>query len=218
MNWKQMKDKVWQLARDTTRPDEIRATPPQSSDQGVDIARPAEEISAASEKVQLWRRRVLHRKGALMHSAMGFGGGQYSLAMLDTSGIVVSWYEQTDVGDAAKDVINRHVSQFYTPEDVARSLPDQELRSARTDGSNTQEGWRRRADGAVYWGTTVIDALLLRDGRLQGYSHLTRQTQDPMESVPPVEPAVGRRKSALTRLLNLGKSGARGSYAMSVSA
>jgi hypothetical protein len=218
MNWKQVKDKVWRLARETTRRDEIRATPPQSSDQGADVARPAEEISAASEKVQLWRRRVLHRKGALMHTAMGFGGGQYSLAMLDTSGIVVSWYEQTDVGDTAKDVVNRHVSQFYTPEDVARSLPEQELHSARTDGSNTQEGWRRRADGAVYWGTTVIDALLLRDGRLQGYSHLTRQTRDPMETVRPVEPAVQRRKSALTRLLNLGRSGARGSYAMSSSA
>jgi hypothetical protein len=152
----------------------VASDPEQPSQLDAHDAPRAEKIQV---KIQSWRRRVLLRKGALKHAAMGAAAGKCSLAMLDAQGVVVSWYDPARLAERAHGtVVDRHVYQFYLPADVASGVPDRALRLAATDGSNTHEGWRRRADGGVYWGTTVIDAVTLRDGRLQGFSHVTRRS------------------------------------------
>jgi hypothetical protein len=120
-----------------------------------------------------WRRRVLLRKGAQMYSAMGVDAGQCSLAMLDATGVVVACYDLT--GDGEHAVVDRHLSQFYVPEDIASGLPLRDLHVAVVNGSSEQQGWCQRPDGGVFWGTTRIEAVVLRDGRLQGFSHVTRR-------------------------------------------
>ena len=47
-----------------------------------------------TKRVRSWRRRVLQRRGALMHAAMARGCENSTLAMLDETGVVVSWYGQ----------------------------------------------------------------------------------------------------------------------------
>jgi len=120
-----------------------------------------------------------------MHAAMGPEEGNCSLAMLDQEGVVVSWYGRSDGNDRIDGhVVGRHVSQFYVAEDVASNQPLRDLHSATAEGSNTREGWRRRSDGFAFWGTTVIEAVLLRDGRLQGFSYVTRGSEGPPASLP----------------------------------
>jgi hypothetical protein len=120
-----------------------------------------------------------------MRAAMGPEEGNCSLAMLDQEGVVVSWYGRADGNDRVADhVVDRHVSQFYVPEDVASNQPLRDLHSATVEGSNTRQGWRRRSDGMAFWGTTVIEAVLLRDGRLQGFSYVTRGSEGPPASLP----------------------------------
>ena len=117
-----------------------------------------------------------------MRTAMAASIGEYSLAMLDEAGIVVSWYDRAFIGNVADDdVVDDHVCQFYVLEDVAAGVPHRDLRVAVANGTCTEQGWRRRAGGAVYWGTTVIRALVNRNGQLQGFSHLTRQSRGPRE-------------------------------------
>ena len=139
-----------------------------------------------SERVRTWRRRVLFRRGAQMHAAMGRDAETNSLAMLDASGIVISWYGRTRWlhSSAAEHVLERHVSQFYLPEQAAGQQPSRDLRAASLEGSTTQQGWRRDADGTAFWSTTVIKALVLRDGRLQGFSYLMSASEGPLASVP----------------------------------
>jgi hypothetical protein len=138
-----------------------------------------------SEKVRSWRRRVLLRRGAHMHAAMGLEQKSCSLAMLDEEGVVVSWYGRADGNDRIADqVVDRHVSQFYVAEDIASKQPLRDLHAATIEGSNTREGWRRRPDGIAFWGTTVIEAVLLRDGRLQGFSYVTRGCEGPSARLP----------------------------------
>lgn len=138
-----------------------------------------------SERVRTWRRRVLFRRGAQMHAGMGRDAETNSLAMLDASGIVISWYGRTRwVHSAAEHVLERHVSQFYLPEQAASQQPSRDLRAASLEGSTTQQGWRRDADGTSFWSTTVIKALVLRDGRLQGFSYLMSAAEGPLASVP----------------------------------
>jgi hypothetical protein len=136
-------------------------------------------------RVRSWRRRVLLRRGARMHAVMGADAENCSLAMLDEEGVVVSWYGRADGNDRGADhVVDRHVSQFYVPEDIARKQPLSDLQAATAGGSNTRQGWRRGPDGISFWGTTVIEAVLLRDGRLQGFSYVTRGAEGPATQLP----------------------------------
>jgi hypothetical protein len=46
---------------------------------------------------------------------------------------------------------------------------------------DTQRGWRRRPGGDIFWGVTVIHSILLTDGELLGYSHVTRSVRGPAQ-------------------------------------
>jgi hypothetical protein len=101
---------------------------------------------------------------------MARDGENSSLALLDETGVVVSWYGE--VGVPSEHVVDRHVSQFYLPGQIASNQPARDLRSAVVRGSTTRQAWRRRADGTTFWGNVVIEAVVLRDGRLQGFTCL----------------------------------------------
>lgn len=137
-----------------------------------------------SEKVRSWRRRVLLRRGARLHAAMGADAESCSLAMLDEYGVVVAWYGRADGSQRIADhVVDRHVSQFYVPADIACNQPLRDLHAAIVGGRSTRQGLRYRPDGTTFWGTTVIEAVTLRDGRLQGFSYVTRGAEGPQVDV-----------------------------------
>lgn len=145
------------------------------------VAPKTRERRGNTSRVIEWRRRVLIRKGASMQAAMLARSDVGSLAMLDACGVVVYWGERSLAGTTSEPPINvlkHHVSQFYLPEDVARSVPLLHLRNAAAAGSSTQSGWRKRPDGSAFWATTVIEALSLRGGSLQGFSHIVRESTD----------------------------------------
>lgn len=142
----------------------------------------SKEDRGTTSKVMEWRRRVLIRKGARMHAAMLERSDGGLLAMLDACGVVVYWGERSapsSATDAEFSVLKRHVSQFYVPEDIACSVPLLHLRSAAAAGISTHRGWRKRPDGTTFWAITVIEALSLRGGSLQGFSHIVRESKDP---------------------------------------
>jgi hypothetical protein len=113
-----------------------------------------------------------------MRAALGSESEYASLAMLDETGLVVSWYGE--VGASSEHVVDRDVSQFYLPKQIASNQPLRDLRSAAIGGSIRRQGWRRRADGTTFWGSVVIEAIMLRDGRLQGFSYVMRAATEPL--------------------------------------
>ena len=103
----------------------------------------------------------------------------YAIFMLDADGYVISWNPgaQKIKGYAAEEIIGRHFSTFYPPEDVARGKPAAELVAAAADGSVEDEGWRVRKDGTMFWANVVITAVYkTEDGvrKLCGYAKVTR--------------------------------------------
>jgi len=48
------------------------------------------------------------------------------------------------------------------------------LRIAREQGRTTNEGWRLRKDGTLFWASTVITALYDQDGRPYGFAKVTQ--------------------------------------------
>lgn len=133
----------------------------------------ARQVNSRSDKIHLWRRRALSKRGAQLHTKMAANAEASSLAMLDETGVVVCWYGSPDGRDyVSEEVVDRHLSQFYVSEEVARRQPYRDLRAAVIEGRLTRRAWRRRRDGSAYLGTFDIEPVVLRDGRVQGFSYV----------------------------------------------
>jgi PAS domain S-box-containing protein len=104
----------------------------------------------------------------------------YAIFMLDPEGNVLSWNigaERTK-GYRAREIVGRHVSLFYTPEDRAADKPERALKIAGTEGRYVEEGWRVRKDGSRFWASVIITRLLHQDGHLLGFAKVTRDLSD----------------------------------------
>ena len=127
---------------------------------------------------------------------IGFGGDRrfellvnavtdYAIYLLDPTGRVASWNQgaQRFKGYTSDEIIGKHFSLFYTPEDRASGLPERALRTAAEEGKFEQEGWRVRKDGTRFWTSVVIDPVLDTDGALIGYAKITRDITDKLEAL-----------------------------------
>jgi len=100
----------------------------------------------------------------------------YAIFMLDPTGHVMTWNlgaERTK-GYTADEIIGRHFSTFYLPEDASTGICDAELADAQKYGRMETEGWRVRRDGSRFWAAVVITALYDDDGNLRGFAKVTR--------------------------------------------
>ena len=100
----------------------------------------------------------------------------YAIFALDPYGIVLSWNEGAyrSKGYTAAEIIGRHCSVFYTPEDLEVGKPARELETAVREGRVEDEGWRVRKDGTRFWANVVITALRDDAGNLFGFAKVTR--------------------------------------------
>ncbi|HTK54387.1 MAG TPA: PAS domain-containing sensor histidine kinase [Gemmatimonadaceae bacterium] len=100
----------------------------------------------------------------------------YAIFALDPNGYVVSWNPgaQRFKGYTAPEIIGKHFSVFYPPEDLAVNKPQIELEIAAEVGRLEDEGWRVRKDGTQFWANVVITALRGADGELVGFAKVTR--------------------------------------------
>lgn len=103
----------------------------------------------------------------------------YAIFMLDTSGHIVSWNigAQKIKGYSADEIIGRHFSVFYPPEDIVGGKPAMELVVAARDGRIEDEGWRVRKDGTMFWANVVITAVyatVAGERTLCGFAKVTR--------------------------------------------
>ena len=100
----------------------------------------------------------------------------YAIFALDSAGRVLSWNTgaQHLKGYTRDEIVGRHFSAFYPPEDIAAGKPERELTDAQRDGSVEDEGWRVRKDGSRFWANVTITALRDASGALIGYAKVTR--------------------------------------------
>jgi len=108
----------------------------------------------------------------------------YAIFQLDADGVVATWNPgaQRIKGYAPDEIIGRHFSTFYTPEDRAAGVPARALATARDGGRFETEGWRVRKDGTRFWASVVIDAIRNDAGELVGFAKVTRDITERMET------------------------------------
>jgi PAS domain S-box-containing protein len=107
----------------------------------------------------------------------------YAIFMLDPEGNVVTWNEGAEriKGYSEAEIVGEHFSTFYTDEAVANEVPAQNLEAATAAGRTQDEGWRVREDGSTFWAHVTITAIHDDEGRLQGFTKVTRDMTERRE-------------------------------------
>ncbi|MBL7697475.1 MAG: PAS domain S-box protein [Chitinophagaceae bacterium] len=100
----------------------------------------------------------------------------YAIILLDEEGSILNWNKGAEKikGYGQSEVVGKHFSIFYLPEDRAAGMPEMLLNEAKTNGKATYEGWRVRKDGSKFWGSITLTALHGQDQEVIGYSKVTR--------------------------------------------
>jgi PAS domain S-box-containing protein len=100
----------------------------------------------------------------------------YAIFLLDPGGFIASWNRGAEriKGYKPEEIIGKHFTVFYPPDDIAADKPGEELRVARARGHVEDEGWRLRKDGSRFWASVSITALRDDTNRLKGFAKVTR--------------------------------------------
>lgn len=100
----------------------------------------------------------------------------YAIFFMDANGYIKTWNKgaEKNKGYKADEIIGKHFSIFYSPEDIKDRKPERELEIAKKVGRVEDEDWRVRKDGSKFWANVVITALHDDDGVLQGFAKVTR--------------------------------------------
>lgn len=104
----------------------------------------------------------------------------YAIFMIDPHGFVKSWNRGAEriKGYTKEEIAGEHFSIFYTGEDRAKQIPQNNLAEAARNGKLSTEGWRIRKDGGAFWASVVITALHDDAGNIIGYSKITKDLTD----------------------------------------
>jgi len=100
----------------------------------------------------------------------------YAIILLDTEGFIRNWNTgaQKIKFYSEEEIVGKHFSTFYFPDDLEADLPNRLLTNARIHGRANHEGWRKRKDGSGFWGSITITALHADDGTILGFVKVTR--------------------------------------------
>jgi len=124
----------------------------------------------------------------------------YALLMLDPGGYVVSWNTGAEriKGYPANEIIGKHFSCFYPPEDIEKGHPQEELRIAAQEGRYVEQGWRVRKDGSRFLADVVLTAIKDDAGILRGFAKITCDVTERKKSEQELE----QSKERLNAILN----------------
>ncbi|TWC52064.1 hypothetical protein FBY04_11590 [Pseudomonas sp. SJZ080] len=100
----------------------------------------------------------------------------YAIYMLDADGRLTNWNPgaQRIKGYLPEEVIGKHFSMFYTPEDREAGEPKRTLDIAVREGRFENKGWRLRKDGTRFMAHVVVDPIWGDTGTLLGFAKITR--------------------------------------------
>jgi PAS domain S-box-containing protein len=101
---------------------------------------------------------------------------EYAIFLLDVTGRVRTWNPgaQRIKGYTADEIVGKHFSIFYLPQEARRGKPEYAMRVALAEGHWEEENWRVRKDGSRFWASVALTALFDATGQHVGFAKVTR--------------------------------------------
>jgi PAS domain S-box-containing protein len=108
------------------------------------------------------------------------GVKDYAIYMLDPEGNITNWNAGAEAikGYAADEIIGRHFSLFYTPEEREAGARARALATALREGKFSGEAQRVRKNGERFWASVLIDPIHDETGKLLGFAKVTRDISE----------------------------------------
>jgi two-component system, cell cycle sensor histidine kinase and response regulator CckA len=112
------------------------------------------------------------------------GVRDYAIYMLDPAGFIITWNAGAEriKGYLAGEIIGKHFSCFYRPEDIKAGRPNRALEIAAREGQYEEEHLRVRKDGSEFCSSVLITALRDSTGKLYGFTKVVRDITERKET------------------------------------
>jgi two-component system, LuxR family, sensor kinase FixL len=123
----------------------------------------------------------------------------YAICMIDREGRIISWNTGAEhiCGWSKDEILGRHFSLFYTPDDFDSSKAERELEIARETGRFEEQGVRIRKDGSRFIAHVSTTPLKNEKGEILGYAKVTRDITERVAA----EEALKTREAHLRSIL-----------------
>jgi len=108
------------------------------------------------------------------------GVKDYAIFMLDPTGRISSWNAGAELvlGYNAAEIVGQNFSVFYRQQDRDDGKPERDLAIATAENRFEDEGWRLRKGEVPFWAHVDIRALRDPEGRLRGFTQVTRDVTE----------------------------------------
>ncbi|MBL8798514.1 MAG: PAS domain S-box protein [Planctomycetia bacterium] len=140
------------------------------------VARQGAEQALQQTNDELQRQVAALRASEERFRLLVEGTRDHAIFMLDPAGRVASWNLGAErlLQYRADEIIGRHCSCFFPPEDAGAGRAEEELRQATAEGKFEEENWRVRQDGTRFWASVVVAALRDEQGQPRGFAKIIR--------------------------------------------
>jgi len=156
-----------------------------------------------------YQANKMNEDSDLMYRLLVQSVEDYAIYMLTPEGIIANWNAgaQRAKGYLSDEIVGKHFSCFYTPDDQKKGWPAHGLETARNVGRYESEGWRQRKDGTQFWAHVIIEAIR-EAGVLIGFAKVTRdvterrQYEQQLLAAKDLAEANNERMTALSQFLD----------------
>lgn len=108
----------------------------------------------------------------------------YAIMLIDKNGIIQTWNKGAKKikGYDSKEIIGKSIEIFYPINTPVEKMPKSHLAKAAEIGRSTDEGWRVKKDGSMFWAYVVYTALHDEKRNIIGFTKVTKDLTDLKEA------------------------------------
>jgi two-component system, cell cycle sensor histidine kinase and response regulator CckA len=150
---------------------------------GVHPAGPLTDLASAA-RIQLLVEQIQH----------------FAIFMLTPDGRHATWNAGVErvLGYDEGEFLGQPGEILFTPEDVARGVPEAELETAREHGAASDDRWMQRRDGTRFWASGITTAVWDEAGTLLGFGKVLRDLTDQQLLLERLEESESRLRLAIS--------------------
>jgi PAS domain S-box-containing protein len=105
---------------------------------------------------------------------------EYAVFLVGTEGHLLCWNPAAEriFGYHSPEILGKHFSRFFTPEDLITGQPEYELTTALANGRVASDLWQVRKDGTRFWCHATVTPLLNENKQVRSFARVMHDLTD----------------------------------------